>query len=247
MFGLFKRRDSEEGQRGEPLPPRNEGLPDSDVKSGLCPRCQKQSSFEVLSTVPVTFEGGYAILPDGGREPVSSDQVSILLCRHCQQGVVVVEEQYFGEPEPGRGGRLILHRGIHWWPLPSASRSQDIPPKIAEVYSEAQRALAANCPRAAAVMSRRTLEAVTVELGEASGPLAQRLKTLEAAGKLHQSLADWATEVRLLGNAGAHFDPINSVSKEDAQALINFTRELLRYVFEYPAQVQRLRQERGAS
>jgi hypothetical protein len=40
---------------------------------------------------------------------------------------------------------------------------------------------------------------------------------------------------------GAHFDPIETVSKEDAQQLLSFVRELLRFLYELPAELARRR------
>ena len=90
-------------------------------------------------------------------------------------------------------------------------------------------------------MSRRSLEAVTVDKGQTSGTLASRLEQLSNGGVLHPTLAEWAREVRLASNLGAHFDPIQPLSKEDAQQLINFVREILRYTYEMPAELQRRR------
>lgn len=47
--------------------------------------------------------------------------------------------------------------------------------------------------------------------------------------------------VRLAGNIGAHFDPMKPMSKENAQELLNFLRELLRYLYELPAELARRR------
>jgi len=33
----------------------------------------------------------------------------------------------------------------------------------------------------------------------------------------HPTLSDWAKEVRSVGNAGAHFDPLDDVSLADAR------------------------------
>lgn len=242
MFNLFK-KDTVKGKRNEDLPIPNEGLPDSYRPSGLCPRCGKQSSFEIIGSLPVTFDGGIAYKPDGRTEITYSDRVTSLVCRHCKQGTVVVEEEWVGEAPKGQGGRggIVTHRGVHWWPLPQNSPSNDIPKEIAEVYSEAVTALMANCPRASAVMSRRTLEAITESLGEANGTLAQRLAALSAKGVLLPTLSEWAKEVRLIGNNGAHFDPIRTVSMEDAKQLVDFMGELLKYLFELPAELNRRR------
>ena len=90
-------------------------------------------------------------------------------------------------------------------------------------------------------MARRTLEAIAVDKGELKGSLAEWLRALGVKGVLHPTLSEWAKEVRLVGNTGAHFDPIQQVSSEDAQQLINFVRELLRYLYELPAELARRR------
>lgn len=248
MFGnLFGNSKGSVGKTGEKLPERHEGLPDSSLPHGLCPRCQKQSSFEIAGHVPVTFSPDvYLAERDGSRSPVHIDQVSVLYCRNCRQGVVVVEEQRVAgrswrEPESGKGGGAITWRGIHWWPAGDAHVSADIPASIAQVFEEATRALHADCPRAAAVMARRALEAIASDKGETKGTLAERLASLASRNVLVPTLADWSKEVRLVGNAGAHFDPIDDVSKNDAQALVSFVRELLRYLYELPAELRRRR------
>ena len=246
MFGsLFGKRKGSVGKTGEKLPERHEGLPDSTLPHGLCPRCQKQSSFELGHPQPVTFDPDtYLAERDGSRTPVHVDQVSVLYCRNCRQGVVVVEEQRIAErpwrePDAGKGGGTITWRGIHWWPAGDAHVSSDVPGQIAEVYQEAVRALHADCPRATAVMARRTLEAIAVNKGQTAGTLAERLANLASKGVLLQTLADWSKQVRLVGNAGAHFDPIDDVSRRDAEVLVSFLQQLLRYLYELPAELAR--------
>jgi hypothetical protein len=243
VFNPLGRR--RKGQRGEILPEENKELPDSYRPSGLCPRCSKQSSFEVVGSLPITidYETHY-IDHEGRRGHDPTDQVTSLICRHCNQGVVVIEERWVGDApgrENRRGGGTITYRGIHWWPLPEAQLSSDIPTQIGEAFSEASTALMAQCPRAAVVMARRTLEAIAADKGEAKGPLAQRLDALSSKGVLHPNLSEWAIEVRLIGNTGAHFDPIQHVSMEDARQLFSFVRELLRYLYELPAELARRR------
>jgi len=157
---------------------------------------------------------------------------------------VVIEEKWIGD-HPARegikGGGSLQYRGIYWWPLPDTKLSADIPPEIAGAYAEAVTALYANCPRASAVMARRTLEAITTDEGETTGNLAGRLQALAAKGILHPTLVDWTREVRLVGNSGAHYDAINQVSIDDARQLVSFVHELLGYLYELPADLARRR------
>lgn len=243
MFGFPFFKQKNVGPRGEELPLPNEGLPDSNNPGGLCPRCNKQSSFEVIGSMPVTFDGGILEGSDGRKVSSYSERVSVLVCRHCKQGVVVIEEEYVGDlpRKQQSSGGYMSHRGFHWWPLPNMNLSSDIPKEIAGAFSEAAAALLADCPRASAVMARRTIEAIAVDKGEKTGPLAHRLAKLGSEGILHPALIEWTKEVRLIGNQGAHFDLIDTVSKEDAQQLLDFIRELLKFLYELPAELYRRR------
>lgn len=136
---------------------------------------------------------------------------------------------------------MVSHRGIYWWPLPDSSLSSDVPPEISDAFSEATTVLFANCPRAAVVMLRRTLEAITVDRGESNGTLSQRLKNLSDNGIIHPTLQEWTKEVRLIGNNGAHYDPLTKVELADAQQLKLFLRELIKYIYEMPAELNRRR------
>ena len=231
------------GPRGELLPEAHDGLPDSRYRSGLCPRCGKQSSFDPHGSIPITTDGRFAVGVDGTRSTIELDHVTVLVCRHCNQGVAVIEERAQEDLAPGQRPttRNVYWRGIHWWPLPDTQLPDAIPSEIAGAFAEAAMALHANCPRASAVMARRTLEAIAIDKGEVSGSLAQRLRNLADKGVLHPSLTEWAHEVRLVGNDGAHGDVINPVSIEDARDLIGFVRELLRYLYELPADLARRR------
>jgi hypothetical protein len=242
---IFNWGRKEKGPRGEPLPERNDGPPDSGRPSGLCPRCEKQSSFEILGSVPLTFDGGHIVNPHGPTTPTYSERSTVLFCRHCKQGVAVLEEEWVGDHpkrEGLKGGGTISWRGFHWWPPVGIALHSVVPEQIREAFHEAALALGANCPRASAVMARRTLEAIAADRGEVSGTLAEKLKRLSLAGVLHPTLADWSTEVRLVGNAGAHFDPMEKVTVEDARQLIEFIRELAKYIYVLPHELSTRRQ-----
>jgi hypothetical protein len=64
----------------------------------------------------LTFEYEYAIANhDGTYEHDTTERASTLICRHCKQGVAVVEERYTGD-EPSRlkrFGGVISFRGFH--------------------------------------------------------------------------------------------------------------------------------------
>jgi hypothetical protein len=96
-------------------------------------------------------------------------------------------------------------------------------------------------------MFRRTLEALVVDRGDDEAKrrlqhnLVGALQAMAESGVLNGSLAEWATEIRVVAKSGAHFDPLADVGQEEAEDLARLTRELLRYVYEMPAQIQRTR------
>lgn len=187
----------------------------------------------------------------GGGTPSHTDRVSSLLCSGCRQATVVVEEQWIGDRpsrEGLRSGGVINWRGVHWWPAPhSADLDEAIPDTLRDAYTEGARALGVRAPRAAVVMFRRTLEALVVDRGDDEAKrrlehnLVGALQAMAESGVLNGSLAEWATEIRVVAKSGAHFDPLADVGQEDAEDLARLTRELLRYVYEMPAQIQRTR------
>ena len=245
MRNIFKKSNIIKGSRNEDMPLTHDGLPDSYIPNGLCPRCGKQSSFEKIGELPVTFDGMTVHIPGGQQQHKHySDRVISMVCRHCQQGVVIIEEEWIGD-HPGREGigkgGVTSYRGIHWWPLPQSKLSKDIPSAITDVYAEAVTTYYAKAPRATAVMLRRTIEAMVLQFGEEKGTLAQRLQSLSDKAILQPSLAEWAKEVRLVGNQGAHFDPAETVSMDDVTQLMSFVQELMKYLFILPAELSRRR------
>jgi Domain of unknown function (DUF4145) len=232
--------------------------PDSWDPTGICPRCGRVSNFRNLGSVPVTFDLKLgAEGRNGSWEPLVLEQVSSLQCYGCSQAVVVVEEEWVGE-YPARqraGGGTITFRGIHWWPAPGAvNLDGSIPEAVAECFSEGVRCLSAHAPRAAAVMFRRTLEAVVRTSGSATAVttlevrnLAAALGVMAAEHTLDPSLAQWAKELRLVGNVGGHLDPLDNVEMSEAEEMNRLARGLFTYLYEMPAKLARSRAAASAA
>ena len=107
------------------------------------------------------------------------------------------------------------------------------------------RALSASCPRAAAVMFRAMLVALVRDQGsraaQQAGGLYKQLKKMTDERTLHPSLVDWAAEIRLVGDAGAHSEALDPVTPAKAQDLAKLCRQLLTVVYEMPARIRRAR------
>jgi uncharacterized protein DUF4145 len=241
----------ERGERGETIRKRDpDSAPDTDDPAGPCSRCGRVSSFQVLGTLPVSFDESVTVQQaDGSKTPDAIDQVAVLMCRGCRQGTVVVEEEWIGDTprrEGYRTGGTIRWKGIHWWPPPGAlDLDPAIPKPLREAYAEGLRCVSVRAPRAAAVMFRRTIEGVVHDRGsqdaQAARNLAAGLRVMANEHALDPTLADWAEEVRLGGNAGAHFDPMDDMTMEEAESLARLVAELFNYLYTLPATIQRRR------
>ncbi len=247
-MGFFPRN------RNDPDPePNPDTPPDSADPTGICPRCGRNSNFKgIAPPIPLKFGTTVAILPDGSHDPEVSERVSGFLCMGCGQGTAVVEEEWIGQQPVHAGGRrsgTIRYRGIHWWPpVAVAGITEAVPDSIRECFSEGLRCLSANAPRGAAVMFRRTLEAIVRDKGSRAAVkamedknLASGLRVMADEHAITPDLAEWTKSLRLAANVGAHYDPIENVTPEEAEELSKLLRHVLIYLYEVGAQVKRAR------
>jgi hypothetical protein len=191
-----------------------------------------------------------------GQERIDVEQAAILECHGCRTRTVVIEEKYVSDhrvKDGGNPGGTINYRGVWWWPPPGvADLDVSIPTEVADAFREGVRAMSAQAPHAAAVMFRRTLEAIVKTTGSAPAKsaaektnLATGLKVMADEGALDKSLAEWAKTVRIVANFGAHYDvSAEDITMDEAEDLSRLVREMLRFLYEMPARVSR---SRGAS
>ena len=100
-----------------------------------------------------------------------------------------------------------------------------------------------NLPRnwdAAGTMFRKALEAgLRDRWPKVTGTLYQRIEKVAAQGGLTEDMKDWAHQIRLDGNEAAHED--QPISEGRAQALSEFTKLFLLYVFNLPGMLAEAR------
>ncbi|MFC1591459.1 DUF4145 domain-containing protein [Thermodesulfobacteriota bacterium] len=120
--------------------------------------------------------------------------------------------------------------------------SSNIPENITDSFQEAITCHANNCYIASAIMVRKTLEELCRDRGATGDDLKKRVTSLGATVVLPQELLDGLDEIRLLGNDAAHIESqtFNQVGKEEVEVGIEFTKEVLKAVYQYINLLKRL-------
>ncbi|MFB7663975.1 DUF4145 domain-containing protein [Kitasatospora sp. NPDC056138] len=177
------------------------------------------------------------VVADHNLENGPPSLLQLVRCDRCGQGVLAVEEDYgFGwDGEPA-----VV------WPKKVRSTTYPIPEALWREQDEAKRCFSAKAYTAAAVMVRRTLEGVCVEQGVRSGrdTLVTMLRKLKDQDKIDDRLLEWAQELRMLGNEGAHYTG-RAVDPEDVADGLALADALLDYLYVYSAQFEKFQERRA--
>jgi hypothetical protein len=118
----------------------------------------------------------------------------------------------------------------------------DIPPAVIAAFDEAITCHASRCFVAAAIMVRKTLEELCRDRNATGNTLKERIAALGNKVVLPKQLLDGLDALRLLGNDAAHFESqtYNQVGQQEVEVAIDFTKEVLKAVYQYKSLVQRL-------
>lgn len=227
-------------------------LPDSSDPSGQCPRCGRPSNFTPRGFAPVTYKiGVYAEDRELGYQRIPDQQLAVMECAYCQQNIVVIEEELHDGQREKKSGR-ISWRGIHWWPTPgSGTMGPDVPESISRAYGEGVRCMAANAPNGAAAMFRTALAYLVEDRGseqaKSKRDLKDKITQMARDGGLPSSLVDWATHMRLYGNAAAHPDVYGDVTIQEAQEIASLIKTFVDVMYVLPATIASRQAARLAS
>lgn len=121
--------------------------------------------------------------------------------------------------------------------------TDNIPEQIANAFQEAIICHSNSCFIASAIMIRKTLEEICDERNAEGKNLFSRLKDLSAKILIPKELIDAMDELRLLGNDAAHIEAqtFNQVGKNEIEISIEFTKEILKAVYQYESLLSKLR------
>ena len=122
---------------------------------------------------------------------------------------------------------------------------ESIPPEVSKDYIESYKCYSVDAHNASVVMARRAIETAANELGaNPTDRLVKKINYLRRTGRLEQSIAELATEIRLFGNIGAHPDLIRNISSEECEQILDFLDSLLNSVYVRPAEIENIRRRR---
>jgi hypothetical protein len=190
---------------------------------------------------------------NSGHQPVS------LRCPGCrQQGVFetlgvndIMSGQYtFGHrrcPNPACWTHVFFVRGPEGTSSYPTERldfdATNVPQAVAAAFEEAVSCHANQCFIASAMMVRKTLEELCADRGAKGDNLQERIKALGNVVVLPKELLQGVDDLRLLGNAAAHIESREyaNVGREEVEVGIEFTKEVLKAVYQYSALLGRLR------
>jgi hypothetical protein len=120
---------------------------------------------------------------------------------------------------------------------------ENIPEKVLNAFEEAIKCHSNNCFIASAIMIRKTLEEICFDRGSQGKNLKERLNVLGTKILIPKELLSGMDDLRLLGNDAAHIEArtFSEVGKEEIEISIDFTKEILKGVYQYESLLSKLK------
>ncbi|MFE3884560.1 DUF4145 domain-containing protein [Streptomyces lydicus] len=193
----------------------------------VCPSCHQRVSAQVEARNHGFPDSNFRIM-----------RHYIARCRVCFQTLILEVEKDDEKPWTREANCV--------WPTPDRTLAEAIPEDLRREHSEARSCFNAKAYTATVVMVRRTLEGVCAEHGINKKPLHRAFQEMESTGLIEGRLLEWAQELRLLGNEGAHYTG-KLVARQDAADAIALAEALMDYLYVFSAQFKEFKMRRHAA
>ncbi len=183
-----------------------------------CPACSQRGTFEVVTQHDLLKTDDNTIL---GHRRCPNDQ--------CKAHIFFARRQ----------NHLLVSYPAERIDFDASS----IPPKVLAAMEEAITCHASSCFVASAIMVRKCLEELCRDRKAKGTNLKERLRALGSAVILPPELLQGLDDLRLLGNDAAHVESeeYDQIGEAEVETAIEFTKEVLKAVFQYSALLERLR------
>ena len=116
----------------------------------------------------------------------------------------------------------------------------EVPEKLIQVYEKAW-PLRINNPEAFTNQVRRALEYICVDQGANGSNLFRKLQDLSGKGIFPETVADLASQIRIIGNIGSHASE-TEIDIWDAILIDELFRTIIDYVYIAPSKLERLKE-----
>jgi Domain of unknown function (DUF4145) len=197
---------------------------------GICPHCSVPSYHSFVVGPYVKHSGDAEI-----------EGHVLVECQNCQHVMYVVGK---------RKGAVHFYEYKESFPLgnPESSVETTIMSGVRDDFIEALKCKSISAHKATVVMCRRALQASCKQFGAEGAKLINQIDDLSRKGRITTALKDMAHDIRKLGNDGAHPDEdgLGEVTKEDAEDIVEFTRQYFEHVYVMPARSDAFRKRREA-
>jgi Domain of unknown function (DUF4145) len=196
------------------------------IKDNRCGHCGNDTTWEMHE--PYTLAEEY---PHGTEEVSEHKVYSTLFCSTCLQPTL---RQTVGRYREIDADWLNISTTVLY---PTASTQlSDLPAAIERKYKSALKVRYIE-PNACAVLVGRTLEAACNHEKAQGKNLTQKLYFLANDGRIPNTLAEMAQQLKELRNLGAH-DAEHEVTNEDVPTIISFLEAILEYLSSLPQKLE---------
>jgi len=165
-----------------------------------------------------------------------AELVSAARCEACKKWVLIIGHRVAQNHPSG---------SVTVYPLGKpndtvAAEVEQAAKSVAADFSEALRCQWIKAYKACVVMCARAIQGSALALGATKKKLTDQIDELFSQSKITQALKDFAHEIRVTRNMGAHPDKdgLEEVTEQDANDIVEFTREYLHHVYVMPAKLK---------
>jgi hypothetical protein len=210
---------------------------------GMCSYCFSPSEQQIINA--------YTYYRDADpTKPAFKGTIYVLDCRECR-GILVYHAKFLRASEYFKKdfnlwGMVSLYfdksddSSLHLlWP--QTKLNQAVPWQVLECYLEAVKVKNISSS-SFAVLMRKALEAICNDLSVPGKSLDERLEELTLRGVLPKAISKIASELRRLGNVGAHAYDIQITPKQ-VQAIDDFFQLVVEYVYVIPNKLEAFRNQ----
>lgn len=193
-----------------------------------CPHCDAVATYTTIhDTTPPNYD----------EREEGELYHAIVECDNCGEVILLIFEAV-REPLVHDGFYIDIQL-VDQYPKRIPMFHESIPPHVVNDYVEAIKCFDVGAWKASVVMCRRALQGSVIERGSTKSKLADQIDDLHNNEIITKDIKDWAHEIRLTGNIGAHpsKDGLEDVTEEDAKELIAFVEEYLNFVYIMPSKV----------